>query len=204
MTDETRIVLGETQDEQHTRLALIDPIRAALEMSYQMVQALPDEQKAAAQELLIAGWNSVIQLNDALSLMVNKLTQASALVDAAAASNKLLVEQRDHIADELGKLANAIERRDINHPIIMKFYDEMYGDVMEEHNANFWDSLPYDLSAMLGKDWQHYDAQKLYDLLTTDFDNEWDPEDFGWTQSQVNKFRIDLLNLLRGVSDGDK
>ena len=204
MTEVTQIILGETQMEKDTRLALIDPIRAAMEMSYQMVQGLPDEQQAAAQELLVAGWNSVIQLNDALNMMVVKLTQAGALVDAATESNKILLAQRDHIADELAKLATAIERRDINHPIIMKLYDGMYGDVMEEHNANFWESLPYDMAVVLGKDWQHYDAHKLYELLTSDFDNDWDPEDFGWTQSQVNLFRADLLKLIRGMSDGDE
>jgi hypothetical protein len=204
MTDETQIVLVETQEEQTTRLALIDPIRAALELSYNMVQGLPDEQKVAAQELLIAGWNSVMQLNDALSLMVNKLMQAGALVDAAAESNKMLLAQRDHIADELGKLATAIEKRDTKHPIIKELMYSMYQDAMETHNEAFWESLPYDMATIMGNGWQHYDAQKLYDVLMTDFEYEGDPEDFGWTQSQVNQFRADLLKLIREMSDGDE
>lgn len=203
MSSETQIVLGESQGEHETRLAATDAVRQALEMAWKLAATLPAEQREAAQNLLKTGWDAVIHQNEAISMMIDRLTQAGALVESLTASAMLMQQQRDQIAEELGNLANAIERQDLTHPVILKFYQEMYEDVMEEHNGNFWESLPYDMAAVLGKDWQHYDANKLYELLTTDFDNEWNPEDFGWTQSQVNKFRADLRQLVREMSDGD-
>lgn len=204
MTDDTQIILGETQTELDTRTVLTDGVRAALDVCWQLAESLPEDQRAQVSDILITGYNNMIQLQEIVSRANEQLARAGAFVDAAAASNKLLVEQRDHIADELAKLANAIERRDINHPIIRAFYSDMYENVMEQHNANFWESLPYDMAAMLGKGWEFYDADTLYTLLTADFDNEGDPEDFGWTMEQVNKFRAKLLKLVKGMDNGDE
>lgn len=134
------------------------------------------------------------------------LMTADAVVGMAVTGINEMTHQRDMIAEELAIVVRALDTHDQNsqHEIVSRFISETYDTVMENHNAAFWESLPYDMAATLGGDWNFMDADKLYTLITLDMNDDM-PEDHGWTASQVNTFRERLRRLLAEVADdGDE
>lgn len=112
------------------------------------------------------------------------------------------IEQREIAQAALEGLHTAIKRRDVNHPIIRVLYSGMYDDIAMEHNANFWESLPYDLALGL-PGWNFMQAQSLYDAVTFDGE-EAQPEDYGWTEDSLNTFRTKLRDLVDELRNQEK
>src|SRR5690606_33997969 len=79
----------------------------------------------------------------------------------------------------------------------------LYAEVMETHNAAFWESLPYDMAEVLGDNWQQWDADTLYAAVTADIDEvDEDGDYYGFTRDQLIAFRKNLhtqiLKLYKG------
>lgn len=156
---------------------------------WQALLCLPDgERKESALNALQMAWAS----NGAL---VEIMQQAHHAVAAIIATAEEVRKQRDQIAGEFNELIVAIENNWMtDHPLIRALHER----VTEAHNAAFWESLPYDMAAVLGGQWSFMDAELLYSILTADPEEMFeDGSDFGFTPEQLAAFRQNLLVMMR-------
>lgn len=157
---------------------------------WQALLCLPDDhpRKAEALNALEQAWAS----NGAL---VEIMQQAHHAVAAIIATAEEVRSQRDQIAGEFNELIVAIENHwATDHPLV----NAIHAQVAEAHNAAFWESLPYDMAAVLGGQWDFMDADLLYSILTADPEEMFeDGSDFGFTPEQLAAFRQNLLVMMR-------
>lgn len=137
------------------------------------------------------------------------LAEAERLIDTTIVANTELTKQRDAIAHEMQRLIDDLKAGDffsdaLKTPGEIGVKGEIYNAAVEEHNAAFWESLPYDMMAMLrgenkeGGDWQHWNANTLYSLITGDSFEV--AEGMGIEEEQVLTFRKKLLDMVREVA----
>lgn len=171
----------------------------------QQMACVPREVRAVVQETFKTLWAHIQQQDAANVIMVDRMNHARALIEAQRAGMESLEQQREAIADEYANLIRAMEQRDFfSTPTMRQLWIDLYSDFMEEHNYNFWESLPYDLADMLsqgGVDVDFMDADKLYDILTMNFEEQ-RPEDWGWTEAQVIEARQAIIKIIRELKDG--
>jgi hypothetical protein len=162
-------------------------LRLMLDKIYQQLEMLPGEQARVAQMELVDVWSTIGMMNIHWSEMAT-----------------LLVQQRDQALSELSAIISAVEDVDYHHPVVGVAIGEIYERQMEEHNGNFWTSLPYDVAHTLGRKWTHSDAQALVDLIIDhdDLDDEEWAEEHGWTLEAVKIARARLLKAVRGLKEG--
>lgn len=113
-------------------------------------------------------------------------------------------EQRDELAVKLKDIHSAMENPWMTkHPAVNRLYHEL----VETHNAAFWESLPYDIAATLG--WDHWEGDDIYRALTYDpYAEEFDPDapideinevmmaNDGYTFTELQQFRAGVRQLL--------
>lgn len=176
--------------EQHTELA-----KLLLTTVNDVYETLPVEAQAQQQAALQQLWQG-IELLAAKSTNDEKALQtASAIILAQQTAVNEMTAQRDLIADDLARLVKAMRHMDLNNPEVQWFWGKVYENAMENHNAAFWESLPYDMANVLGDDWNHMTADKLYMLITEDEEeSEYDPE-------QLRAWRAKLLALVQEFKD---
>lgn len=156
---------------------------------WQALLCLPDgERKESALNALQQAWTA----NGAL---VELMQQAHHAVAAILVTAEEVRRQRDQIAGELGELIDAVrDHWQTNHPLVAPLHEA----IADAHNAAFWESLPYDMAAVLGGEWDFIQADLLYSILTVDPEEMWeDGSDFGFTPAQLAAFRQNLLVMLR-------
>lgn len=153
----------------------------------------------------------IFKLSRAMVKMIEKrdelLEQASALIDSTQAANKELTRQRDAIATEMQGLIDDLKAGDffsdaLRTPGEIGVKGEIYQAAVEQHNAAFWESLPYDMADVLGESWMHMDAHALYSLITDD--EEIVAEGYDLTPNEVLEFRQRLLDMVRELTDRDR
>lgn len=157
---------------------------------WQALLCLPDDHPR--KESAIAALEMAWATNGALvELMQQQITVGAAVL---ATANEVRA-QRDQIAGEMNDLIVAIENHWMtNHPLVKELHEQ----VAESHNAAFWESLPYDMAAVLGGQWNFMDADLLYSILTTNPEEMFeDGSDFGFTPEQLAAFRNNLLVMMR-------
>lgn len=196
MTASDKPTVNDASPEQ--ALALVnqnrDRLMLALEGQFtevwQALSCLPDDhpRKESAMNALQQAWTA----NGAL---VEIMQQAHNAVAAIIATANEVRAQRDQIAYEFDGLITAIENNWMtDHPLIRELHER----IADTHNAAFWESLPYDMAAALGGQWNFMDADLLYSILITDPEEMWeDGSDFGFTPEQLAAFRQNLLVMMR-------
>jgi hypothetical protein len=75
-----------------------------------------------------------------------------------------MLRQRDAVLDEMGEIYNRLTGGDF-HSKDFKLGAEIYNVAIEQHNAAFWESLPYEIANAMGKPWQHWHGDLLHDLI---------------------------------------
>lgn len=135
------------------------------------------------------------------------LKEAERLIDTTVAANDELTKQRDAIAMEMQQLIDDLKGGDffsdaLRTPGEIGVKGEIYNAAVEQHNAAFWESLPYDMADALGETWLHMDAHALYLLLTDD--EEIVAEGYDLTPDEVLTFRKKLLDMVRELTDRDR
>lgn len=157
---------------------------------WQALLCLPDghSHKDAALNAIEQMWATHGAL---VELMQQQINVAAAIVATAEAVRA----QRDQIAGELAEVIDALHNHwSTNNPLVNAVHEQ----VVEAHNAAFWESLPYDMAAVLGGQWNFMDADLLYSILTADPEEMWeDGSDFGFTPEQLAAFRQNLLVMMR-------
>lgn len=177
---------------------VVTQIQHALNAAWQFTGSLPEALQADAQNALRVAWENAQIMNDQWAETQELMNRSLALVQGHQLALTEASKQRDTALTELKGLVEAIQRRDINHPTLMNFYSQLYEDVMEQHNAAFWESLPYDIADVMGGDWDFMDADVLYNLISTEgMDDEGIAEDFGTTPEKVRDARAKLLAVIR-------
>jgi hypothetical protein len=193
-----------------TSQPLVTQSDALLEMLYQQIviadqtlATVPPEARSVVREAFQALYiqcHALTQLNDDYAA---RLHRAHALIEAERAAAETLLQQRDAIGDEYASLLRSIEQGNINilaaPPDLREVLYKLYAQIKEMHNEAFWQSLPYDIASIMsqfGLEVEHTEAELLYELLTTDFE-EVAPEDFGWTHAQVTSARLRLIEIAR-------
>lgn len=135
------------------------------------------------------------------------LTEAERLIDTTVAANTELTQQRDAIAIEMQQLIDDLKAGDffsdaLRTPGEIGVKGEIYSAAVDQHNAAFWESLPYDMADTLGESWMHMDAHALYSLITDD--EEIVAEGYDLTPDEVLNFRKRLLDMVRELTDRDE
>jgi hypothetical protein len=163
-------------------------LQQQFDRAYRQLSLLPEEQARTAQAALLASW-------DIVGAMLGEWQSALCLVK----------QQRDQALTELNGLVQALEIADYRHPLVSEVIREMYSHAMEEHNGNFWESLPYDVAQTMGKGWTHSDAEALVELIIDhdDWDEEEWAEEHGWALEDVQKARATIHKAVRKL-DGNK
>jgi hypothetical protein len=186
-TDDQRAIL---RIDRQTFLA---EVQAELTTAWDVLSALPDDHpnKKNAMLALQRAWGT----NQALAGLIQ---EAEAALSASFAAATELREQRDGAMGELNDLIGALDQIwGTDNPRVQRAYDE----IVEYHNAAFWESLPYDMADMLGGQWNFMDANLLHYILTTDIDEvAEDGSDHGLTPAQLQAFRSNLLAMLKAFA----
>lgn len=171
----------------------MEDLRGKLDTAWQAVLCLPEDhpRRDVALDAIQGMWETNIALAELIQ-------DAERMLGAAHSAMTVATEQRDAIAGEMEALVGAIKNYwGSDHPLVEGLYDE----IMEAHNAAFWESLPYDMAAVLGDNWSHMDADALYYALTADIDEvgeEWN----GYSRDQLLAFRGALLHMIRALTNG--
>lgn len=156
---------------------------------------------------IVAPLNEIHKMSRAMYRMMeyqlHLLQEAEAVIDATQATNTELSKQRDAIATEMQQLIDDLKAGDFWNDDKSGVKGDIYDAAMEQHNAAFWESLPYDMMANLrgddkeGGDWQHWNASTLYDLITG---NSFEVADgLGVDEETVLAFRQVLLEMVKKV-----
>lgn len=178
----------------------------------QAAQIVPHSEQAQDEIMsILEGWYAHARDNDDSPLqaalitimsrseqLVTHVMEQAILLNSVVIAMHTLRKQRDAALDELDTLEQGLANFWMtDHPKLRMLYQE----IAEEHNANFWESLPYDMADVLGGDWQQWDADTLYAAITADID-ELDDDDYGFTRDQLIAFRQNLhaqvLKLYKG------
>lgn len=161
-------------------------LRQKLETAYKLLEGLPEEQARSAQVALLAAWDIAAAMN-------GQWTELAGMI----------VQQRDQALTELQGIVTALRDVDYKNPLVSHLLEGLYDQVMEEHNANFWDSLPYDVATTLGKGWSHMDAQTLVDLIIDhdDWEDEDWAQDHGWTWEDMQAAREIIRAAVRNLDE---
>jgi len=180
----------------------IEQAQQQLNAAWAFTEHLPESVRQDAQNAIMGAWNTVQMMGSQWAETQELLLRSVARVQGQSKAIDDLTKIRESVLDEMSTLLNAIQTRDINHPLIYKFYRKLYGEIAEEHNAAFWESLPYDVAQVMGKEWEHYDAGLLTDLISGgDGDEEGFAEDNGWTIEQVQHAKAKILAVVRELSN---
>lgn len=183
------------------RERLMQALEGQFNTVWQALLCLPDGH--SHKDAALAAIDQMWATNSALvELMQQQINVAAAIVATAEAVRA----QRDQIAGELAEVIDALHNHwSTNNPLVNAVHEQ----VVEAHNAAFWESLPYDMAAVLGEQWSFMDADLLYSILTADPEEMWeDGSDFGFTPEQLAAFRQNLLVMMRafvariGASNG--
>lgn len=179
-----------TSREQHMA-TIKDNINAA----YKALNNLPDEQRIPAQKALQAVWRKNLAIADLVQQAEHHLAEADATFAGMNQAIRQLADQRNQILGELDSITQAlISVYGASHPLV----DQFANAIMEDHNAAFWESLPYDFAQMLGENWSHMDADDLYAALTVNLEEKDEGSgDYGYTRDELVAFRTVLLDLVR-------
>lgn len=151
--------------------------------------------------------STILYMAQAMTKMIEKrdglLERAEALIDATKAANGELTKQRDAIATEMQQLIDDLKAGDFWNDDKSGVKGDIYEAAMDTHNAAFWESLPYDMMENLrgedkeGGDWQHWNADTLYSLITG---NSFEVADgLGVDEETVLAFRQVLLEMVKKV-----
>lgn len=175
--------------------------------------AQADQAKTEMDEQLQAWLQFAEQTDDAplYSAVVMLLSRSSQLHDyvhkqgAAIGSlihvSENLKEQRDTALDDLEAIEEGLDNPWVTqHPKVKPLYER----IADSHNEAFWESLPYDIAAVLGGEWDFTQADRLYTALTLDL-SEIDPdylaqavwEEHGWSLDNLLAFRREMLELVQ-------
>lgn len=149
----------------------------------------------------------IFKMSRAMVKMIEKrdelLVEAEALINATQAANSELTKQRDAIATEMQQLIDDLKAGDFWNDDKSGVKGDIYEAAMDTHNAAFWESLPYDMMENLrgedkeGGDWQHWNADTLYSLITG---NSFEVADgLGVDEETVLAFRQVLLEMVKKV-----
>lgn len=180
--------------------AYLDEINEALNRVYQVAPSVENEL-------------ALIQANAAAMLQTMKHVTAAAQALMRVALD--FQQQRDQIAASHENMKTDLQTLNLSNPFVEHIYaiiyessyeqacDDVYENVMEEHNEAFWESLPYDMAHMMSKDssrWGHMDADTLYTLITIDPKAVPDDRDeYGFTYLEMIQFRQNLLAMVKKI-----
>ena len=168
----------------------MDSIQNDLNAAWQAVLSLPEDHPR--REVALAAISNAWETNQALASLIQ---DAETLLGACYQMMTDLTDQRNQAMTELNDLIEALH--DVwgtSNPHIRAAYEQ----IIDSHNAAFWESLPYDMAAVLGGNWNFMDADTLYQVLTADIEEvSPDGRDFGFTPEQLITFRANLLAMLK-------
>jgi hypothetical protein len=187
-----------TQEITAAREHSMEQIHHALNAAWNLTEGLTGDARTHAQHALTVAWENAQIMAVQWTETQDLLMRSVALVQGQQIALEEITTQRAAAIGELQTLVLALKNRDINHPTIMNFYSQLYDEVMDEHNAAFWESLPYDIAEVMGEGWQHMEADLLYDLISNpDLDEEGIADDYGTTPEKVRAARAKLLTVVR-------
>jgi len=150
----------------------ITALQTALKTVYAVLESLPLEERAVAQESLRAIWRSNLNLIDLLQQAEKIIAESDSTLAAAITAMNTLGAQRNEAVAELHRLKQ----------------------MFDQHNESVWEavleSLPNDIAAALNI--PASDAQLLYDLLNGDAGSF---EEEGLTPELVGHFRDAILQI---------
>lgn len=162
----------------------ITALQTALKTVYAVLESLPLEERAVAQENLRAIWRNNLNLIDLLQQAEKVIAESDSTLAAAITAMNTLGAQRNQAVGEVERLTK----------------------MLDQHKDSVWEavllSLPQDISDALGI--STGDAQLLYDLLNSDADEF---EEEGLTPELVGHFRatiLDVFQQLKGMMSDDQ
>jgi hypothetical protein len=142
---------------------------------------------------IFAGAKALVRIN---SQQAQHIQNADKHLNAVQAERDELLRQRDTVLDEFSTFINDMKAGEFwNHEDTREIFDA----AVEEHDEMFWTSLPYEIASKIGGQWQFFDADLLYDVLTN-IDEEEFAYGRGFQVADVRHFKDALLNLVRELS----
>lgn len=126
------------------------------------------------------------------------LHKQTALIQALVRIAQDAVAQRDDAIEQAGEIVHAL-----NNPYTVDndLVRNLMIQIVDNHNAAFWESLPYDMAYALGEEWQHWEADDLYMAITIDLDEKEDgPGDYGYSKEALIAFRQALHNAVKRLA----
>lgn len=178
-------------------------------------QIVPHSEQAQMEILgILEGWYAHARDNDDAPLQAALITimsrtdqltthvmEQAILLNSVVIAMHTLRKQRDAALDELDTIEQGLANIWMTqHPKLK----QVYSQVAESHNADFWESLPYDMAAVLGDDWQQWDADTLYAAVTADIDEvDEDGDYYGFTRDQLIAFRENLHQQIIALAKGE-
>lgn len=136
-------------------------------------------------------------------MMTDHIGHQAVVINTVVAGLFKVREQRNQAYEKLEEMDEGIQAiRECKMPKNEELQSP-FDDFQESHNQMFWESLPYDMARVLGEDWQHYDADVLYQLITVD-EEEVDDEGemYGFTFTQLKEFRAYLREIVEQIKTG--
>jgi hypothetical protein len=169
-------ILNQLQDAALTAEPLVQieqaqaAIAARLNAAWAETEHLPEDRRQAAQAHITQVWN------DANELATRAIAQTD-LIRQAGAATAVLVGQRDHYADELSEISEAVYDVDTDHPAVSRLVDEVeqntmqwYGDMVDD------DMTEQAINSLMGIDGaNHTIIRRFLDRLIRQ-DGEWTDE----------------------------
>jgi hypothetical protein len=139
---EAMMTLGEALNKVDMLTLPIDGVQAQLQIVFEQAKALSQE-----------GF-----LRDDLLQEFERMTKVATIGQAE------MLRQRDAVLDEMSEIINRLEAGDFFSDQF-KLGGKVYEIAVEQHNAAFWESLPYDMATAMGGKWTHMHADLLHDLI---------------------------------------
>lgn len=172
------------------RKRYMESVQNDLNTAWQALLCLPEDhpRRQAGLTALTNAWET----NQALASLIQ---DAETLLGACYEIMTELTDQRNNAMTELNDLVEALHNVwGTSNPRVLAAYN----DIIEQHNAAFWESLPYDMASVLGGQWNFMEADTLYHVLTADIEEvSEDGSNFGFTPDQLVAFRANLLTMLK-------
>jgi hypothetical protein len=116
------------------------------------------------QEQLVIIFEQAKVLSQEGFLRDDLLQEFERMTKVATIGQAEMLRQRDAVLDEMSEVINRLTNGDFFSKDF-KLGGEVYEAAVDQHNAAFWESLPYDMAASMGGRWQERHADLLYSLL---------------------------------------
>jgi hypothetical protein len=168
MSELQQIVIAQDLSEQATELSLFGRERITNAMM-ELGQALHKvdvitQPFEGVQEQLVIIFEQAKVLSQEGFLRDDLLQEFERMTKVATLGQAEMLRQRDAVLDEMSEIINRLSNGDFFSKDF-KLGAEVYEAAVDQHNAAFWESLPYDMATAMGGHWQHWHCDLLHDLI---------------------------------------